>query len=234
MHHISGNHALCGAWCTGKRAADAGMSYKNPPMFDLSKKTDRLTFEAVKEVFYSFTTDEKLLEMMHRHTTQGNESLNMRGAELAPKFKNYSRTKSLDYRVQMVIGHHNIGMSEFYTRVFKELDIKLNANLAEFLHDRETKKNWKKGYDADPKSKKRRKFKHEAKDKDELLRLAAQGPKVGTYQSGVAMKRNQGNEKKMPKKRKKRLHALVGVKNNIFIEVVNFVCSEKVRRLKRT
>ena len=103
----------------------------------------------------------------------------------------------------MVIGHHNIGMSEFYTRVLKELDIKLNANLAEFLHDRETKKNWKKGYDADPKSKKRRKFKHEAKDKDELLHLAAQGPKVGTYQSGVTMKQNQGNEKKMPRKQKK-------------------------------
>ena len=77
-------------------------------------------------VFYSFTTDEKLLEMMHPYTTQGNESLNMRGTELAPKFKNYSRMKSLDYRVQMVIGHHNIGMFEFYTRVFKDMGIKLN------------------------------------------------------------------------------------------------------------
>ena len=203
MLHISGNHASCGAWCTGKRATDAGIPYNNPPMFDLSKNTDRLTFEAAKEVFYSFTTNEKLLEMMQPFTTQGNESLNMRGAELAPKFKNYSRTKSLDYRVQMVIGHHNIGMFEFYTRVFKELGITVNKNLAEYLRNRESRKNWKKGYDANPKSKRRRKFKHEAKDKEELLRLAAQGPKVGTYQSGVAMKQNQGNDKKTPRKRKK-------------------------------
>ena len=109
-------------------------------MFDLSIHTDRLTFEAVKEVFYSFTTDEKLLEMMHRHATQGNESLNMRGAELAPKFKNYSQTKSLDYRVKMVIGHHNVGMFEFYTRVFAERGITLNENLDDFFRNRQTRK----------------------------------------------------------------------------------------------
>ena len=99
-------------------------------MSDPNVETDRRTFAAVKEVFNEFTMEEKLQEMMHPFTTQGNESLNMRIAELAPKFKNYSRTKTLDYRVQMVIGHHNTSMYEFYSRIFKILDIELSENLA--------------------------------------------------------------------------------------------------------
>ena len=98
MKHVVGYHDDCGQeWCTGRRAQIAGIPHKKPPMFDLSLETDRKTFAAVKEVFERFTTDKKLLEMLHSFTTQGNESLNMRLAELAPKYKNYSHTKMLDY-----------------------------------------------------------------------------------------------------------------------------------------
>ena len=173
-------------------------------MFDLTKSTERLTFEVVRKVFYFFTTDEKLLEMLHGFTTQGNESLNMRGGELAPKYKNYSRTKSLDYRVHMVIGHHNVGMFSFYSQVFIELDIPLSLNLASFLQRCHEVKLWKKVYDETPLNKKCRRWKHEAKDNDQLLKLATQGPKAGTYQTGVAMKRNPLGEGKTPSKRKKR------------------------------
>ena len=125
-NHTCGKHEGCGTWCTGKIALDAGIPHNKPPMFDLNIHTDMLTFEAAKKVFYCFTTDEQLLEMLHRFTTQGNESLNMRGPELAPKYKNYSRTKSLDYRVQMVIGHHSVGMNTLYSPVFIELDVPLS------------------------------------------------------------------------------------------------------------
>ena len=203
-NHTCGKHEGCGTWCTGKRALDAGIPHTKPPMFDLTIHTDRLTFEAVMNVFYFFTTDEKFLEILHRFTTQGNESLNMRGGELAPKYKNYSCTKSLDYRVRMVIGHHNVGMYAFYSHVFIELDIPLSLNLASFLQRRNEVKLWKKFYDETPLNKKRRRWKHEAKDNDELLKLATQDLKAGTYQTGVAMKKNRLGECKTPSTRKKR------------------------------
>ena len=203
MNHICGKHEGCGTWCTGKRALDADIPHNKPPMFDLTKNTDRLTFEAVRKVFYFFTTDEKLLEMLHPFTTQGNESLNMRGAELAPKYKNYCRTKSLDYRVHMVIGHHNISMYAFYSQVFKELDIPLSLNLALFLKRRHHIKLWKKGYDENPENKKCRRWKYEAKDREELLKLASQGPKAGTYKTGFTMKEKEGCKVETPRKRKK-------------------------------
>ena len=103
----------------------------------------------------------------------------------------------------MVIGHHNFGMFKFYTRVFTELGITLNEDLARFLRDRQMGKIWKKDYDADPTSKKRREFTYESEGPEELLRLVAHGPKIGTYQSGFVMKRSQGDEVKTAKKQKK-------------------------------
>ena len=129
----------------------AGLPHNKPPMFDINLATDRLTFEAVKEIFQRFTTDERLLEMLHFFTTQGNESLNMRLAELAPKYKNYSRTTSLDHRQQMVIGHHNVGMYLYYMEVFKHLTIQFTEHLASYLRQRDETKNWKKDYDKDQK-----------------------------------------------------------------------------------
>ena len=113
----------------------------------------------MKKVFQHFTTDEQLLEMLHFFTTQGNESLNMRLVELAPKYKNYSRTKSLDYRQQMVIGHHNVGWHRYYAEVFIHVAINLSAHLALYLHRLDTRKKKKKEYDRDPKNKARRKWK---------------------------------------------------------------------------
>ena len=48
-------------------------------MFYLSRNRERLTFHAVKKVFDSFTMDAKLAEIMNSITTQGKESLNVKG-----------------------------------------------------------------------------------------------------------------------------------------------------------
>ena len=87
----------------------------------------------VNEVHQKATTKERRAEMQHKLTTQPNESLNMRAAELAPKYKNYSRTYSLDYRITMVVGHHNVDHSSFYASVFCDLDISLEKPLENWL-----------------------------------------------------------------------------------------------------
>ena len=152
MKHIVGNHKDCGEeWCTRRRAKIAGIPHNKPPIIDLSVETDRKTFAEVKKVFDRFTTDKRLQEIMHHFTTQANESLNMRLAELAPKFKNYSRTKTLDYLQQMVIAHHNVEMHQYYSNVFEHLKIPFTNHLASYLKRRHEWKIRKKELDGDPK-----------------------------------------------------------------------------------
>ena len=69
------------------------------------------------------------------------------------------------------------------------------------------RKNWKKEYDNDPKVKAQRKWRYQVKDKETLLKEATQGPKEGTYEMGVAMKRTNDEGPRgdsNAKKRKKR------------------------------
>ena len=79
------------------------------------------------------------MEMLHPHSKQPNESLNMRLRKLAPKHKNYSRTNSLDYRVDMVAGHHNIGHYAYYNSVFEKLKLTVDSNLNSFLTSKDEK-----------------------------------------------------------------------------------------------
>ena len=92
-------------------------------MFDLSQEIDRKTVETIQEIFHEFTTDFRLQEMRHTRNTQTNEMINMRMNEVAPKWKNFSRTNSLRYRLQHVIGTHNSGYNFFYTDLNADLQI---------------------------------------------------------------------------------------------------------------
>ena len=90
----------------------------------------------------------------------------------------------------MVIGHHNVGMHQYYTEVFKHLGIHLSDHLALYLRRRDTYKNWKKEYDSNPKNKARRKWKFDVKDNEAMLKEATRGPKEGTYETSVVLKKN--------------------------------------------
>ena len=172
-------------------------------MFDATNPADQKTFTAVMEVHEFFTTDEKLLEMLHWHNTQLNESLNMRLVELAPKHKNYSRTKSLDYKVAMVAGHHNLGMIAYYTSVFKELNLDMDDSLMAWFRKKDYMKDRKKLNDCRPEVKARRRFKFEAKLKEDLYKESTAGPKDGTYKSGVALAKDASNKKRKSKGKKR-------------------------------
>ena len=89
--------------------------------------------------------------------------------------------------------------------VFKHLAIQFTEHLASYLRQRDETKNWKKDYDKDPKNKARRKWRYEVKDKETLMKEAAQGPKVGTYETGVAMKKKEGEGTRGESKKRKRI-----------------------------
>ena len=90
----------------------------------MEKKKDAQNWDKYWEYHSQMVTDTKLVEMRHPFHTNGKESLNMRNAEVAPKHKNFSRTPSLNWRIQNVIGVHNIGYSNFYEKVMRTLEIK--------------------------------------------------------------------------------------------------------------
>ena len=140
MLHLAGFHEKCGSWCVSKKALDAGKVSNKPPMFNIDIEKDRKTWEQVREVFELVTTKEKLIEMQHDFTTQPNESLNMRAAQVAPKYLNYSRTESLTFRIAFVICIHNLGIFLFFSQVFEELGIVLDSTLKNWLVVKEKRK----------------------------------------------------------------------------------------------
>ena len=200
MLHLAGKHEKCGEWCLSKRAENEGKSINKLPMFDLRKPRDEKTWREVREVFEKATTRERLIEMIHQFTTQPNESLNMRAAQVAPKAINYSRTESLTYRIAIVICHHNLGHFAFYTDCFDDLAIEMDEPLMNWLKSHDEEKMKKKKRDESQEGKRKRAYKYEAKAKDELYKEATKPIKMGTYKSGVVLEDIEGEEKGTEKK----------------------------------
>ena len=123
LMHNYGDHMLCGTWCRAKKAKKEGKVYNVRPMFDVNNPKDIRTIQQIRQIILKFTTDECIKEMLHLWHTQLNESLNMRAGEVAPKYKNFSRTHSLRYRLMHVIGVNNFGYLKFYGKVINELGI---------------------------------------------------------------------------------------------------------------
>ena len=142
--------------------------------------------------------------MYHQFSSQGNESLNMQMADVAPKTTNFSRTESLQFRVCYVVAIHNLGYSESHERLFERLTgCGANCVLREFTMRRDAEKWNKKARDITIESKRRRKHTFDTKLRDQLYRENTVDPKVGTYQSGIGAATNDVKQKKVSKKRKK-------------------------------
>ena len=111
----------------------------------------------------------------------------MRNAEFCPKNKNFSRTPSLRYRIQNVIGIHNVGYKEFYSRVIQQLKMHKNNVLETWLDEKDTSKALNKKNRELGKNKRKRVHKRNAKTLAELLLERQIDPKAGTYCTGIGV-----------------------------------------------
>ena len=159
-------------------------------MFDLTKKCDKNTFQKVKLLHDKATTDNKLFQMHHHFTTQPNKSLNIQAAEVAPKWKHYSQTESLNYRMDMVVGHHNLGLGPYYDEVFNVVGIDVDGKLVNAFAVRDKRNQAKKKRDTSIEHKCTRQHKFEAKLKEELYLEKTKDIKIGTCGSGKARRRS--------------------------------------------
>ncbi len=100
-----------------KKAALLGKSFKPPKDHCIDKK-DEKTYLQLKQVFDQYGSPSMMAQCNHPYSTQTNEALNNAVANVAPKTVCYSRTLSLNYRIALVIGIHNMGHVEYLRALF--------------------------------------------------------------------------------------------------------------------
>ena len=142
---------------------------------------------------------EKQKQMRHEYNTQTNESLNMRNAEFAPKSINFSRTDSLKFRIQNVIGIHNVGYHSFYTQILKELHIPKTTVLNKWLLDKDISKQQSTKRNNTKSNKRKRQWKRNDKTKEELYLERTRGPKDGTYGRCIGIGGSRKRKKSAPR-----------------------------------
>ena len=142
-------------------------------------------------IWEKLTTDERLLECMHRFESQINEALNNAVAKYVRKGRTYCTTMSLTNRIMIVMGVHNLGYFGYWSRVLASMELYLSTSLGNHLKQKDEKKNYKRKYESQPERKvKRMKTAHE-KMKNELKKQIADFKKGKTYGSGVAIETEQ-------------------------------------------
>ena len=204
--HAQGNHSLCcetgNDWCLASRAKKEGKSYNKKPIFDVNNKKHKKRIIQHEEYHMKMVSEKKQAEMRHNFNTQTNESLNMRAAEFAPKHKNFSRSSSLKYRIQNVIGTHNSGYLKFYIKLLEKMNIPVNIIIYEWLKTKDGSKQKAKEASNKQSNKRKRAWKRKAKSKEELFIEQTRGPKDGTYGRCIGMEVGNPSKKQKSSARK--------------------------------
>ena len=97
------------------------------------KNANKELYDFMKPMYNEFTSEERLLEMMHGMDTQKNEALNAGIAFKAPKHKNYSTSWSLVTRALTTVSINIVGYVQFYTRLFQILEIDPGSTTINYL-----------------------------------------------------------------------------------------------------
>lgn len=118
LEHICSNHTNCDeAWCYDKKAALLGKCFKPPKDHRINKKDAKIYLQ-LKQVFDQYGSPSMMAHCYHPYSTQTNEALNNAVANVAPKTVCYSGTLSLNCRIALVIGIHNMGHVEYLRALF--------------------------------------------------------------------------------------------------------------------
>jgi hypothetical protein len=150
LEHVCNNHISCdAAWCYDVKAKEAGKVYSAPKDHRINKEIDKLTYLQLKKIFDQYTSFDQMRYCNHPFDTQTNESLNESIARLAPKSVCYSGTNSLNSRIAIVIGIHNLGYHDFFSKVLQGVTVPLSSSthLSLYLQSKDKRKEWKRNYD---------------------------------------------------------------------------------------
>ena len=156
------------------------------PLFDVNDEADKSEINPVRNVQEKFTTFKRLKQIWYVFSTELNESIHMRITKLAPKWKCFSRSRSLDYRISHVTSIHNLGIHEFLRRVLRNLNVPATKVLLRWTAKKQVSQDNKKKWDKNPDNKRKRAHKQKEKVKEQIYEERAIDIKYGTYELGVS------------------------------------------------
>jgi hypothetical protein len=124
LEHMFNNHEHCGAWCN-YLLAKTDAEKKECDWRYISKEKDVKLYQQVLAIHDKFTAEPSLIELLHEHDTQKNESMNNFIRGWVPKDSHYARTKNWEGRVMIAVGVDSIGYEDHYRRASWRLGLSL-------------------------------------------------------------------------------------------------------------
>ena len=172
---------------TSPGPTDNRQSTRKPPSYYHSKTDDKELYEQLIAAYDRFTTPERLSECLHPYDTQVNEALHHVVAKYAPKTRNYSSTMSLNNRISIAIGVHNMGHFNFWCSVFEKMNLAISSDLSSALQNLDRCKEWKRDYQKRKDVKINRVRKQYEKINDLMKKQKKESVRGATYGSGIAL-----------------------------------------------
>ena len=128
LEHLFDAHSQCSIeWCTSKAGKEVNKGKYR------CKIKDALLYTTMKEIWEKYTSDELLFESHHTYDSQTNEALNHSMACRAPKTRTFSLSLSLEHRMMVCIGEHNVGLQSYWSEVFSNLGITVDGSFHQYL-----------------------------------------------------------------------------------------------------
>jgi len=186
LEHAFNNHNYCDAdWCKFKSCSDEYAAEHKHRFRD--KVRDIELYKRMQRVMDKHTSPAMLNQLKHNFASQKNESLNYCLTKIAPKDMNFATSKSLEYRVALVIGVDSIGYLPYINDVAIKLGFDLNSASVKFLKNRDKRRESMSTYHRKSETKLRRRERTNMK----ILKQIAEDKKAMAqslyYQSGIAV-----------------------------------------------
>jgi hypothetical protein len=167
--HICDNHDGCHeSWCYNKRAILVNKTYHAPKDHRINKGKEGPAYEQLRKVFDQYANLVQMAYCNHPFDTQTNEALNQSIAIVAPKSICYSSTTSLNSRIALVIGIHNMGHLPFFMLYFHTVGVDMGPTLTSFLSKKHSRKLRKRNYQKKISTKVKRSKQHQ-KQREEVF-----------------------------------------------------------------
>jgi hypothetical protein len=147
LEHVSGNHDNCDeSWCYDRKAMIQNKTYQAPADHRIDKVKHKVAYEQLKKIFDTYANHTQMGYCNHLYDTQTNEAMNQAVANAAPKSVCYSSTTSLNARLAIVIGIHNLGHLPFFTKYYDSIGVQVGDTLSNFLLRKQSRKIMKRTY----------------------------------------------------------------------------------------
>jgi len=199
LEHISDTHEKCDkSWCYNKKAMEENKTYLAPNDHRLDKTKHTVAYDQLKKIFDQYANSAQMGYCNHPFDTQTNEAMNQAIATLAPKSICYSSTTSLNSRIALVVGIHNLGHLPFFTAYFDSIGVELGKTLTSFLQRKQKKREYKQTYQNKVSTKIRR-SKQQQKTREDVFKEGLDR----SYGSGIGLTAGMDRKRKRESKGKK-------------------------------